>query len=47
VALVIYALAADVSPQGLTGRAGITTYPASQISILESSAAQAIARFGR
>ena len=47
VALVIYARAAAVSPQGLTGRAGITTYPGSQINILESSAAQAIARFGR
>jgi hypothetical protein len=45
VALVIYAAAADVSPTGLAARANVTSYPAGQVSILESSAAEAIARF--
>jgi hypothetical protein len=46
-ALVIYAAAAGVSPAGLTGRAGVTSYPAAHVSLLEAAAAEAIARFGR
>jgi len=46
-ALVIYAAAADVSPAGLTGRAGVTSYPPAHVSVLESAAAEAIARFDR
>jgi hypothetical protein len=45
VALVIYAAAADVTPAGLAAGAGITTYPPTQVSVLESAAADAIARF--
>jgi hypothetical protein len=45
VALVIYAVATDVSPSGLSASAGVNTYPPGQVSILESSAADAIARF--
>ena len=45
VALVIYAVAADASPAGLTARAGVTGYPSAQVNVLESSAAAAIARF--
>jgi hypothetical protein len=45
VALVIYAVAADVSPSGLTASAGVTTYPPGQVNVLESSAVDAIARF--
>jgi hypothetical protein len=30
---------------GLTARAGVTGYPAAQVNVLESSAAEAIARF--
>ena len=45
VALVIYAVAADASPVGLTARAGVTGYPSSQVNVLESSAADAVARF--
>ena len=45
VALVIYAVAADVSPVGLAARAGETTFPAGYIATLESAADQAIARF--
>jgi hypothetical protein len=44
-ALVIYAVAADVSPTGLAGRAGVASYPPAQVSVLESSAAGAIAEF--
>ncbi|HET7470251.1 MAG TPA: hypothetical protein VFJ81_11270 [Gemmatimonadales bacterium] len=47
VALVIYAVAADVSPTGLAARAGVASYPPVQVTALESSAADAIARFGR
>jgi len=46
-ALVIYAAAADVSPTGLAARAGVTNYPPGQVSVLESSAADAIAEFDR
>ncbi|MGH7515498.1 MAG: SGNH/GDSL hydrolase family protein [Gemmatimonadales bacterium] len=45
VALVIYAVAANVSPVGLTERAGGSTFPASHIATLESAAADAIARY--
>jgi len=45
VALVIYAAAADVSPAGLASAAGVTSYPPSQVSVLEFAAADAIARF--
>jgi hypothetical protein len=47
VALVIYAVAADVAPAGLAAGAGVTGYPPAQVSALESSAADAIARFDR
>ena len=47
VALVIYAVAADASPAGLTARAGVTGFPSGQVDILESSAAAAIAHFDR
>ena len=47
VALVVYAVAADASPAGLTARAGVRGYPSAQVDILESSAAAAIARFDR
>lgn len=45
VALVIYAVAANVSPLGLAQRAGQTTFPANHIATLESAAADAIARY--
>ncbi len=45
VALVIYAVAAEVSPAGLAASAGVTGYPPAQVSALESAAAAAIARF--
>jgi hypothetical protein len=45
VALVIYAVAANVSPLGLAQRAGQTTFPANYIATLESAAADAIARY--
>ena len=38
---------ADVSPARLTGRAGVTSYPPAHVSVLESAAAEAIARFDR
>ena len=44
-ALVIYSVAANVSPVGLTARAGASSFPASQTDLLEASAADAIARF--
>jgi len=44
-ALVIYSAAANVSPVGLSARAGTSSFPASQIDLLEASAADAIARF--
>ena len=46
-ALVIYSVAANVSPVGLTTRAGGSGFPASQTDLLEASAADAIARFAR
>lgn len=45
VALVIYAVAANVSPVGLAARAGGTTFSPTHIAMLESAAADAIARF--
>ena len=45
VALVIYAAAADVSPVGLAASAGVTSHPAAQVRVLETSAADAIVRF--
>jgi hypothetical protein len=45
VALVIYAVAAKVSPVGLTARAGQGTFPADGIATLESAAADAISRY--
>jgi hypothetical protein len=45
VALVIYAVAAEASPVGLTTRAGVTGYLAAQVNLLESAAAAAITRF--
>jgi hypothetical protein len=45
VALVIYAAAADVAPVGLAAAAGVTSYPPAQVSMLESAAADAMARF--
>ena len=45
VALVIYAVAANVSPEGLTARAGGSTFPPTYIATLEAAAADAIARY--
>jgi hypothetical protein len=45
VALVIYAVAANVSPVGLTERAGGSTFPPAHIATLEAAAADAIARY--
>lgn len=44
-ALVIYAVAADTSPVGLTARSGGAPYPPGQIAVVEAAAADAIARF--
>ena len=44
-ALVIYAVAARVSPVGLSASAGETTLPADQVARMETAAADAIARF--
>jgi hypothetical protein len=44
-ALVIYSVAANVSPLGLTERAGGSSVPAVQVGLLETAAADAIARF--
>jgi hypothetical protein len=44
-ALVIYAVAANASPVGLTARAGPTVFPASYIAALEAAAADAISRY--
>jgi hypothetical protein len=44
-ALVIYAVAANVSPNGLSARAGGSAYPPGQVAVLEASAADAILRF--
>jgi hypothetical protein len=45
IALVIYAVAANVTPVGLAARAGGTAFPPSDIAALESAAADAIARY--
>jgi len=42
---VIYAVAANVSPEGLTARAGGSTFPPTYIATLEAAAADAIARY--
>lgn len=47
VALVIYAVAAEVSPLGLGARAGFTAFPPGHLTTLETAAAAAIARFSQ
>jgi hypothetical protein len=45
-ALVIYAVAANTSPLGLTASSGGAPYPPGQIAVLEAAAADAIQRLG-